>query len=133
MGYHNYCMPLFAACMTFNDLVIKTVYFNIPKPSTVYNGYFNTVKYWKLSLWNWHAENNYNYILLGFIWIYVMKKKIIGFCTSFWRNLAVCLSAPYCLFSSVTSEHVSCCAYSRRATTTCIRWELGTEENRAFL
>lgn len=27
MGYHNYCMQLFAACMTFNDLVIKTLFF----------------------------------------------------------------------------------------------------------
>lgn len=33
MGYHNYCMQLFAACMTFNDFVIKTffVFFKYPK------------------------------------------------------------------------------------------------------
>lgn len=31
MGYHNYCMQLFAACMTFNDPVIKTFFFKYPK------------------------------------------------------------------------------------------------------
>lgn len=31
MGYHNYCMQLFAACMTFNDLVIKNILFKYPK------------------------------------------------------------------------------------------------------
>lgn len=31
MGYHNYCMQLFAACMTFNDLVIKTFFFSFFK------------------------------------------------------------------------------------------------------
>lgn len=43
MGYHNYCMQLFAACMTFNDLVIKTLFFlNIPKLSTVFKWFFQT-------------------------------------------------------------------------------------------
>lgn len=32
MGYHNYCMQLFTACMTFNDIVIKTfLFFNYSK------------------------------------------------------------------------------------------------------
>lgn len=32
MGYHNYCMQLFAACMTFNDLVIKNFFFFFKYP-----------------------------------------------------------------------------------------------------
>lgn len=39
MGYHNYCMQLFAACMTFNDLVIKT--FKISQSFQLFlNGFF---------------------------------------------------------------------------------------------
>lgn len=47
MGYHNYCMQLFAACMTFNDLVIKNFSFfflNIPKLSTVSKWLFQVLK-----------------------------------------------------------------------------------------
>ncbi len=42
MGYHNYCMQLFAACMTFNDPVIKNLFLNIPKLSAVFKWFFQT-------------------------------------------------------------------------------------------
>lgn len=41
MGYHNYCMQLFAACMTFNDPVIKTFFYLISQSFQLFlNGYF---------------------------------------------------------------------------------------------
>lgn len=45
MVYHNYCMRLFAACMIFNDLVIKKAKY----PKAFFNfifsqGYLNTAQ-----------------------------------------------------------------------------------------
>lgn len=40
MGYHNYCMQLFAACMTFNDIVIKTFKKISQSFQLFLNGYF---------------------------------------------------------------------------------------------
>lgn len=41
MVYHNYCMRLFAACMIFNDLVIKKAKY--PK---AFINFFPSVKNW---------------------------------------------------------------------------------------